>query len=80
MAGILFALYGARQGDGPAVQQQLFGQGGFARVRVGDYGKRSSFFNLFNISGQVYFLLLFIRVDTVNFIHFFYTLNNLPFP
>ncbi len=41
------ALDGARQLDGPAVEQELFGQGGFTRVRVRDDCKCTAFFNFF---------------------------------
>ena len=44
---IAFArLDAARRADCAAVQQQLFGQRGFARVRVRDDGKGSPFFHL----------------------------------
>ena len=43
MAGGLAPLDRARHLDGAAEQQQLFGQGGLARVGVGDDGKSASF-------------------------------------
>ena len=43
------AFDGARQLDRPAVEQELFGQRGFARVRVGDDGEGSAPFDFFFI-------------------------------
>ena len=40
--GVLFALDHPGLGDGPAVEQELFRQGGLARVGVGDDGEGSS--------------------------------------
>ena len=37
--GVLFALDLPGLGNGPAVEQELFGQGGLAGVRVADDGK-----------------------------------------
>ncbi len=44
VAGVALALDHSRQGDGPAVEQEFFRKGGFARVRVGDYGKGAALF------------------------------------
>ena len=45
--GVFLALDGARQLDGPAVEQELFGEGGFTGVRVGDDCECTPFFDFF---------------------------------
>ena len=45
-AGVLLALDLPGLGDGPAVEQELFGQGGLTGVGVGDDGEGSSSFDL----------------------------------
>ena len=45
VAGIFLSLYGAGQIDGPAIEQEFFGQRGFTGIRVRNNRKRASFFN-----------------------------------
>ena len=49
MAGALLALDRAGLVDGSPVQQQFFGEGGFARVGVADDGERAAAFDFFTI-------------------------------
>ena len=44
VAGVPLALDHTGQGYGPAVEQELFRQGGLARVGVGDYGEGAALF------------------------------------
>ena len=44
-SGVLFALHHPGLGDGPAVEQEFFRQGGLARVGVGDDGEGAAAFD-----------------------------------